>query len=121
MVTLTLTNPNSFDLTNASFTDTLAGNLSAVGGPGAVTGTCTGAGGNTISSGATGLLSFSGITILANTSCTVSFSVMSATPRTYPNTTSGVSTAEAPPGPASNTATMTVFSDTSISQTVSPA
>lgn len=104
-VTLTLTNTNAVALTNASFTDTLT-NMSAAGG--AVTGTCAGTTPATLGAGATAL-SFSGITIPANGSCTVVFSVTSSTVGEHPNTTSGVTTAQtSSTGAASNTATLTV-------------
>ena len=74
-VTLTLTNSNpATALTGASFSDTLT-NMSAVGGN--VTGTCTGTTPGTLSAGQTSL-SFGGITIPANSSCTVVFSVTSS-------------------------------------------
>jgi sugar lactone lactonase YvrE len=106
-VTLTLNNSNNSPLTNASFTDTLA-NMSAAGG--AVGGSCSGIAPGSLSAGATGL-SFSGITIPANGSCTVTFDVTSSTPGAHPNTASGVATAEnATAGSPSNTATLTVMS-----------
>ena len=54
-------------------------------------------------------LGFNSLTIPANGSCTVIFSVTSQTPGGHPNTTSGVTTTQTPAaGPASNTATLTV-------------
>ena len=104
-VTLTLKNTNTTALTGGAFTDTLS-NMSAVGG--AVGGTCVGTTPNTLTAGATAL-SFSGVTIPANSSCTVTFSVTSSTPGSQPNTTSGVTTTQTPTaGTASNTATLTV-------------
>lgn len=104
-VTLTLSNSNASMLTNAAFTDTLT-NMSAVGG--AVGGTCTGTTPSSLSAGATAL-SFSGITIPASGSCTVTFNVTSSTPGSQPNTTSGVTTAQTPTaGSPSNTATLIV-------------
>lgn len=117
-VTLTLTNPNATDtLTGASFTDTLA-NMSAAGG--AVGGTCAGTTPATLSAGATAL-SFSGITIPAGGSCTVTFAVTSTTAGNHPNTTSGVTTAQTPTaGQASNTATLTVVAPPQIAKSFSP-
>ena len=113
-VTLTLTNPNASPLTNAAFTDTLA-NMSAVGG--AVGGTCTGTTPGSLTAGATAL-SFSGISIPASGSCTVSFEVTSNTPGVQPNQTSGVTTAQTAAGDPSNTANLTVTCPTIV---VSPA
>jgi hypothetical protein len=54
-------------------------------------------------------LNFSGITIPANGSCTVTFGVTSSTIGGQSNTTSGVTTTQTPSaGTASNTATLTV-------------
>ena len=89
-VTLTLTNGNASALTGAAFSDTLV-NMSAVGG--AVGGTC---GATTTLTGGQTALSFSGITIPAAGSCTVTFSVTSSTVGANPNTTSGVTTAQTP-------------------------
>jgi uncharacterized repeat protein (TIGR01451 family) len=105
-LTLTLSNSNATPLTNAAFTDTLT-NMSAAGG--AVGGTCAGTTPSTLAAGATAL-SFTGITVPANGSCTVTFAVTSNTPGTHPNTTSGVMTAETPTaGKASNTANLEVL------------
>jgi uncharacterized repeat protein (TIGR01451 family) len=114
-VTLTLGNSNGIALGNASFTDSLA-TMSAVGG--AVTGTCVGTTPNTLPASATAL-SFSGITIPAQGSCTVTFAVTSTTIGALPNTTSGVATTQTPiAGAASNTATLTVAPGADLSITV---
>jgi len=105
-VTLTLSNSNGSVLTGGAFSDTLA-NMSATGG--AVTGTCAGTAPNSLSAGSTAL-AFSGITIPANGSCTVVFSVTSTSVGVQPNTTSGVSTTQTPvAGSTSNTANLTVI------------
>ena len=105
LVTLTLTNTNTTTLTGGAFTDTLA-NMSAV--AGAVGGTCTGTTPNILTAGQTAL-SFSGITVPASGSCTVTFSVTSGTVGGQPNSTSGVTTTQTPTaGTGSNTATLTV-------------
>jgi CSLREA domain-containing protein len=121
-VTLTLTNPNAFALTGASFTDTLT-NISAVGG--AVGGTCAGANTNTLGAGATGLLSFSGITIPGSGTnggvCTVTFDVTSSTLGVRPNSTSGVTTTQTPtPGAASSTVNLTVLAAPTIAKVFGP-
>jgi uncharacterized repeat protein (TIGR01451 family) len=115
-VTLTLSNSNGIALTGAAFTDTLAG-MSAAGGT--VTGTCAGTTPATLGAGATAL-SFTGITIPAQGSCTVEFTVTSSTPGVLPNTTSGVaSTQSGSAGAVSNTANLTVTpaADLSITKT----
>ncbi|MGE0886656.1 MAG: beta strand repeat-containing protein [Blastocatellales bacterium] len=118
-VTLTLTNLNATQQTNASFTDTLT-NMSAVGG--AVGGTCVGTTPNTLGAGATNL-SFSGITIPGSGSCTVTFAVTSSTTGIHPNQTSGVTTAQTTPtaGAPSNIANLTVLDPPTISKAFAPS
>src|SRR5207245_257414 len=66
-------------------------------------------------------LSFSGITIPANGSCTVVFSVTSSTAGVQPNATSGVTTTQtAVAGPVSNTANLTVFALPTIAKAFAP-
>ena len=104
-VTLTLKNTNATALTGGAFTDALS-NMNASGG--AVGGTCAGITPNTLTAGATAL-SFTGITIPASGTCTVTFSVTSTTAGAQPNTTSGVTTTQTPTaGASSNTVTLTV-------------
>jgi hypothetical protein len=108
-VTLTLKNTDTAALTGGAFTDTLA-KMSAVGG--AVGGTCVGTTPSTLTAGVTAL-SFTGITIPASSSCTVTFSVTSTTVGSLPNVTSGVKTTQTPTaGAASNTATLDVGAPT---------
>ena len=115
MVTLTLTNPNAgISLTGAAFTDSLMG-MSTTGG--VVGGTCTGTTPNTLSAGTT-YLSFSGITIPAGGSCTVTFTVTSISLGVHSNTASGVSSNQALTGSNSNTATLSV---TALPPTISKA
>ena len=104
-ITFTLANPNGIALTGAAFTDTLAG--MAVNANGAAGGTCAGAAGNAFVAGQAAL-SFTGLTIPAGGSCTVTVVVTSDTPGAHPNQASGVSSAEAVTGAASNIATLTV-------------
>ncbi len=117
-VTLTLTNPNAFDVHNAAFTDTLV-NMKAVGG--GVGGTCVGITPNSLAPNATAL-SFSSITIPASGNCSVTFDVTSSTPGVLPNTTSGVTTTETPAADAaSNTANLTVLGAATIAKVFNPA
>jgi hypothetical protein len=120
-IIFTLTNPNTVQLTGGIFTDTLQANLVTTTGtqyyingtyPGPTTvinrGSCLGvipAGG----AGAPSPLTFNGITIPANGSCTIMVDVRSTVTGNYSNVTSGVSTAQTPTaGPISNTATLSV-------------
>ncbi len=66
-----------------------------------------GAAGNVFAAGQTALI-FTGLTIPANGTCTVTFVVTSDVAGVNPNTTSGVSSAQAATGAASNTANLTV-------------
>src|SRR5260370_12581256 len=115
-ITFTLTNPNGIGLTGAGFTD----NFPVAPGPmtttaaaqnyiGAGRGTCTGA----IPSAGTGpaaSVTFTGIAIPANSSCTVLVDVTSGTAGNYTKLAPGVTAAEtgATVGPASNPATLAV-------------
>ncbi|NJD88158.1 MAG: DUF11 domain-containing protein, partial [Betaproteobacteria bacterium] len=104
-ITFTLANPNGIALTAAGFTDTLSG--MSIAANGAAGGTCAGAAGNTFTAGQTAL-SFTGLTIPAGGSCTVTVVVTSDVPGAHGNQASGVSSAEAVTGAASNIATLTV-------------
>ncbi len=116
-VTLTLSNANTVNLTGGAFSDTLT-NMSAA--AGAVGGTCTGTSPSSLSGGATSL-SFTGITIPASGSCTVTFGVTSSTPGAQANAASGITTNQTAIGTGSNTATLTVLSSPTISKAFGPA
>jgi uncharacterized repeat protein (TIGR01451 family) len=124
-LTFTLTNPNSAallagGLTGAGFTDSLPPGLTVtVSGPAA--GTCAGASGNVLSSGATAV-SISGLTIPAGGSCTVSFLVSASAPGAYPNVSSGITTTLTPiAGTPSSTATLTVLAAPTLTKSFSPS
>jgi uncharacterized repeat protein (TIGR01451 family) len=121
LVTFTITNPNaSLALTAAGFTDTLTAMTIAAPG-GAAGGSCVGAGGNTFATGATSL-AFTGLTIPANGSCTVTVSVTSDVPGPHNNQASGVSSAESATGAPSNVAVLTVTAGTpTIAKSFAPA
>lgn len=104
-ITFQLSNTNSIALTAASFTDTLA-NM-AISTNQTAAGTCVGVAGNTFTNNQTAL-TFSGLTIPPNASCTVTVTVKSNVAGAQPNTTSGVSSSQAATGAVSNTATLTV-------------
>lgn len=124
--TITLTNPNAgTSLTSVAFSDLLT-NLQ-VATAGAAAGTCSGASGNSFSAGQTGTLSFSGITIPAGGSCTVSFPVTATTISPaggYPNSISGASSVAGsltlPAGAASNTAYLTALQAPTITKQFNP-
>jgi uncharacterized repeat protein (TIGR01451 family) len=104
-ITFTLGNIHGINLTSAGFSDTLT-NM-AISGAQAAGGSCAGAGGNSFAAGQTGL-TFSGLTIPLNGSCTVSVIVTGNTVGTQTNQASGVSSSQAPTGPPSNTANLVV-------------
>ncbi|MBL8521263.1 MAG: DUF11 domain-containing protein [Betaproteobacteria bacterium] len=104
-ITFTLSNANAIALTNAAFTDSLT-NM-AVNATGNAGGTCVGASGNALTAGQT-MLALSGMTIPASGSCTVTVVVVSNVGGMHPNTTSAMTTNQAPPSAVSNTATLTV-------------
>ena len=118
-VTVTLTNPTVVPQTGAAFTDTLV-NLSTSGAAQVVGGTCTGTTPSSLAAGLTSL-SFTGINILASSSCTVTFVVTSSATGVQTNTTSGVRTTLLPAGPPSNTASLVVTGAPSITDAFSPA
>ena len=127
-VTLTLTNPNAgTSLSNVAFSDTLA-NLKIFAAA-AAGGTCSGASSNSFSAGQTGVLNFTGITIPAAGSCTVTYVVTAGTVSPaggYPNTTSGAtSTASGalnlPAGAPSNTAYLSSFQAPTLAKSFGPS
>ncbi|HEY2030875.1 MAG TPA: hypothetical protein VGH20_16880, partial [Myxococcales bacterium] len=124
-IVFTLTNPNSVDLTSASFSDAFPNNMSTVNTAqsyiGNGRGTCTGAI-PSAGSGSTTSVAFSGILLPANSSCTVMVDVTASNNGSYSNTASGVKTVEtgATAGRVSNTATLAV-GRISITKAFSPA
>lgn len=118
-LTFTLTNPNAIELTSAAFNDPL--NKLAINATGPAGGTCSGAASNTFLAGATGTLTFSGLTLPASSSCTVTVVVTSTTSGSNPNTASGVTSAQTPTaGAASNTASLSVYWPPALSLAFSP-
>jgi uncharacterized repeat protein (TIGR01451 family) len=114
VLTFTLTNPDNFALTSASFTDVFA-NLS-VAAAASAGGTCAGASANSFSAGQTGTMAFSGLTIPAAGSCTVTLTVTSTTSGANTDAASGVASAQTPvAGSGSNTAILTVYAPPLIS------
>lgn len=124
-LSFTLTNPNSAallpaGLTGAGFTDSLpAGVTVTLSGP--ASGSCVGAGGNFLSTGATSL-AIGGLTLAPASSCTVTLLVSASAPGAYPNVSSGVTTTVTPvAGTPSATATLTVLAAPTLSKSFSPS
>ena len=122
-MTFTLSNPNTIALTGVSFSDDLTGTSIT---PKGVSGTQN-AGGSCsrtapISISDTDLaLSFSGLSISAGSSCTVTVEVTSGSVGTHNNTTSGVSSVEADTSSVSNTATLNVIDSSKVQPTIAKA
>jgi uncharacterized repeat protein (TIGR01451 family) len=107
-MTITLTNPNATAITGAAFTDTYPASLVNNGG---LVNNC---GGSTTAGAST--LTFTGGTIPANGSCTISILVTSATANTYTNTLANgsVTTTNAGSNVAAASANLSVFAAPSI-------
>jgi|GEM_PF-6435384 len=113
-LTITLTNPNGYNLTSAAFTDTLpAGVVTTAAAPG---GSCSG-----IISKAAGSVSLSGGTIPANGSCTVTVAVTSSSVGAHVNTipVGGLTTSGGSNSTAAND-TLTVAAPPSLAKSFSP-
>ena len=104
-ITFQIANPNASNLTAAGFSDTLT-NMS-ISANQAASGTCAGANSNNFTNNQTAL-TFSGLTLAANSTCSVTVVVKSNVPGIQPNTATGVSSAQAATGAVSNTANLTV-------------
>ena len=119
VLTFTLSNSSAIALTGGAFTDVLTNMQVSAAGPAG--GTCAGASANSFSAGQTGTLGFTGLTIPAAGSCTVTVTVTSNTSGTNANTASGVTTNETPvAGAASNTANLVVYSPPTVSLGFTP-
>ncbi len=118
-VTFTISNTSAIPLTGAFFTDTLTNLTVATSGPAG--GTCAGASSNNFAAGQSGSLPFSGITLPAAGSCTVTIVLTSSIAGIQQNTASGVTTAQTSvAGAPSNTATVTVDSPPQLSVSFNP-
>jgi serine protease len=106
-LTITFSNANGFDLTQAGFTETVPANLSIQTSP-APTTTCTGASGTLTSSASA--VAMAGANIPAKSSCSMTLSVKSATAGSYDNAIAinALSTASAGGNAASASASLTV-------------
>ncbi len=106
-LTITFSNANGFDLTQAGFTETVPANLSLQASP-APTTTCSGASATLTSSAST--VTLAGAIIPASGSCSITLSVKSATAGSYANAiaASALSTASAGGNSASASTLLTV-------------
>jgi len=117
-ITFTLANAGNIPLTGAAFSDPLTNMQVSATGPAG--GSCAGAAGNSHSAGQSNL-AFSGITIPAAGSCTVTVAITATTAGSQANTASGVTTAETPlAGSPSNTATLLVLAAPRINKSFAP-
>lgn len=115
-LSITLTNNNSIDATGVAFTDAYPAGLVNTATP-ATSNTC----GGVVTAAANGaLLSLSGGTILANSSCVIGVNVRSNTAGTYLNSTGPVNTATIGSGIASED-TLTVMAPPGVAKAFSPA
>ena len=110
IATITVTNPNAVPLTNVQFSDTMPAGIDLITQTG---GTCstlaTGGGTFSINPGAETLSSTSNV-LAAGQPCTITLSVRGAAIGAHVNTTSQVTSNEAPPGAAASGA-LTVVND----------
>jgi uncharacterized repeat protein (TIGR01451 family) len=115
-LTITITNPNAtVPLNGVGFTDTYPTGL-VTASPSNLATTCGG-----VAFAGSGLLSLTGGTIAAGSSCTVSVSVKGSGAGVLSNTTSAVTSTEGGDGTTSNTATLTVVAPPSIAKAFSPS
>ncbi len=117
-LTLTLNNSTATSFTGATFSDTFPSGLVIAATP-ALTNTC----GGTITGGAAGNnnIGLSGGNLAAGGTCTITAGVTAATPGSYANTTSGITTTQTGVGAVSNTATLVVLTPASITKAFSPS
>src|SRR5205823_2745707 len=94
-LTFTIANPNAVPLTGVTFSDTLMPGL-VVATPNGLTGSCFG--GTITAVAGTNTISLTGASIPANSSCTFSVNITGTAPGVITNTTSAVSSNEAPAG-----------------------
>ena len=117
-LTFTITNPNTNSsdvLTGIQFSDAFPSGMTVANTP--LSSQC---GGSINASAGDISISFSGGSVLANSTCTVSVAVTAGAGGTYQNTSDAVSSTNGGPGTPSNTATLTVIAPPTISKAFSP-
>ncbi len=105
LMSFVITNPNATPLTGLAFTDNFPAALKVSNVP-TVSNTCNGS--ITGATAGSGAFSFSGGSLAAGASCTISMQVTSASAGSLTNTTSGVSSNETPTGSGSNASVLVV-------------
>lgn len=111
-LTLTIANPDGVTLTGVAVSDTFPSGL-IIATPNGATNTC---GGTLTATAGTGVVSLTGGSITANSSCAINVNVTSAAAATYNNTTGTVSSTNGGTGATSNTATLTVTTPPTITK-----
>jgi uncharacterized repeat protein (TIGR01451 family)/fimbrial isopeptide formation D2 family protein len=114
-LTFTITNPNTITtLTGIAFSDTVPANLQMIG-FGSAGDTCSG-----VTSPGSSTVNYSGISLAANSSCTLSVTVKGIAAGDALNTTSAITSTEGGTGTTSNTATLTVVAPPVIAKAFNP-
>jgi uncharacterized repeat protein (TIGR01451 family) len=121
LLTVAVTNPNAVALSNVQFSDTLPAGVTLVTETAGTCGTNTTGGGTTVINPAAGSFSITSNTLAANSSCYLTVQVQGNTVVTATNSTSTISSGNAPAGIAA-TATLTVNPNvTQLAFTTAPA
>jgi len=108
--TITVTNPNAVPLTNVQFNDTMPAGIGLITQTGGSCSTLATGGGIFSINPGTGTFSSTSNVLAAGQSCTITVSVKGTTLGAHINTTSQVTSSEAPPGAAAS-GTLTVVND----------
>ena len=125
-IIFTLTNPDANVLSGGSFGDTFPAGMTTIAAAqtytGAGRGTCTGAIPSASTGGAVGSVTFSGVNIPANASCTVfvDVTVTATSAGTITNNVSGVTTSQTPTAGPGASATLTALAAPTIVKKFSP-
>jgi CSLREA domain-containing protein/uncharacterized repeat protein (TIGR01451 family) len=119
VLTITITNPNAFAVTDVALTDSYPASLANAASPNAST-TC---GGSVTATAGGGSLSLTGGTVPASGSCTVTVTITSSTPGTHTNTipAGGVTTANAGSSAAAASDALTVNAPPTVAKAFAPS
>ena len=117
VLTVTLSNPNSFAISAASFSDSYPAGLVNTA---AASGSTTCSGGTVVAANSGNSLALSGATIPASGSCTVTVNVTGSAAGSFSNSTGAVSTGNTGPGSAAS-ATLVVMAPPSVAKSFLPA